>query len=155
MRWSLIVAAVLLSACSGGESTDAVVTTTPETVAAPSSTTTAAALPATTTTDSGEGCAHVVDATITNDGGTFTIAATVSSADTGWDKYADAWQVWNAEGEVLAERVLTHPHENEQPFTRSLSEVVIPEDLTAVTIAAGDSVLGYCGDRFVLEVPGR
>ena len=102
---------------------------------------------------SGEGCADVIEATITSGGSGWTIAVTVSSADTGWDKYADAWQVWGPGDEVLAERVLAHPHENEQPFTRSLSGVELPDGVDRVTIAARDSVLGFCGDLFVLEVP--
>ena len=58
-----------------------------------------------------------------------------------------------ANEEDLGERVLAHPHENEQPFTRSLSGVVIPDGVDTVTIAARDSVLGFCGEVFVLEVP--
>jgi len=38
-----------------------------------------------------------------------------------------------------------HPHENEQPFTRSLSGVVIPEGITEVTLRAKDSVHEYGG----------
>ncbi len=105
--------------------------------------------------ESGEGCADVIEATITLDGDAWTIAATVASDDTGWEKYADAWQVWSPDNEVLAERVLTHPHENEQPFTRSLSGIELPADLDRVMIAARDSVVGFCGEVFTLEVPGR
>ncbi len=92
--------------------------------------------------------ADVIGATITDDGGTFTITATVRSTDTGWDKYADAWQVRDGEGNVFGERVVTHPHENEQPFTRIQSGIVIPEGLEEVTIAARDSVAGFCGEVF-------
>lgn len=98
-------------------------------------------------------CAHVVDVTIEQNGDAFTVATTVASGDTGWDKYADAWQVWDPDGAVLGERILTHPHETEQPFTRSLSNVVIPDDVDAVTVAARDLVLGFCGDTLTVEVP--
>jgi len=111
--------------------------------------------PTITTGSLATGCADVIDATVAADGGVFTISATVGSADTGWDKYADAWQVRDATGEILGERVLTHPHENEQPFTRDLSGVAIPEGIAKVTIAARDSVEGFCGEVFVAEVPGR
>lgn len=157
MRRVLIVGVLLLAACGDTEpSSDATQATSSST----STTITTVAEDATTTSSpaeaaAGEGCAHVVDATISDDGGTFTIAATVSSNDTGWDKYADAWQVWDEDGAVLGERILTHPHENEQPFTRSQGGITIPEDLATVTIAARDSVLGFCGDVLVLEVPGR
>ena len=99
-----------------------------------------------------DGCAHVIDAVAEDRGGSWTVTATVQSADTGWEKYADAWQVRGPGDELLGERVLAHPHENEQPFTRSLSGVSIPDDVDSVTIAARDSVLGFCGDVFVLEV---
>jgi hypothetical protein len=100
-----------------------------------------------------EACAHVIVATIERTGVGWTISATVASADTGWDKYADAWQVRGPDDELLGERVLAHPHENEQPFTRSLSGVAIPDGVDTVTVAARDSVLGFCGEVFVLEVP--
>ena len=102
-----------------------------------------------------EGCAHVVDASISLTAAGYTINATVSSADTGWDKYADAWEVRDEQGLVLGERVLAHPHETEQPFTRSLAGVQIPEEVEELTIAARDSVLGFCGEVFVVEVPVR
>ena len=138
---------LLLAACGGDEAT----TTTGSVTTTTTTTTTTA--PASTA--AGEGCAHVVDATITLDGELFTVAATVSSTETGWDKYADAWEVRDPSGTVLGERVLAHPHENEQPFTRNLSGVAIPDDVDVVTIAARDSVLGFCGDVFEVEVPQR
>lgn len=107
--------------------------------------------------DAQEDCAHVVGATATQSDttGTWMIAATVSSTETGWDKYADEWRIENpADGAILGTRVLAHPHENEQPFTRSLSGVEIPGDIDVVTISARDSMLGYCGDTFQLTLRG-
>ena len=100
-----------------------------------------------------QGCADVIGVAIEPSSSGFTISATVSSADEGWDKYADAWEVRTPSGTVLGERILTHPHENEQPFTRSLSGVEIPTDVNEVVIAARDSVAGFCGAEFVAEVP--
>jgi hypothetical protein len=79
----------------------------------------------------------------------------VLSADTVWDKYADRWEVRAPDGRVLGERVLTHPHENEQPFTRALSGVEIPAELKEVVLAAHDSVAGFCGDTYTVAIPGR
>ena len=98
-------------------------------------------------------CADVIDATIELGSAGYNFDVTVLSADTGWDKYADAWVIRGPDGEVFGERVLAHPHENEQPFTRSLSDVAIPGEVDEVTIAARDSVLGFCGSVLVLEVP--
>lgn len=149
-RRLLPVVVLAVAACGGGD--EGVSTTAVPDTGRPVTTLQA---PAETTAATRDGCADVVGATITDDGGTFTVAARVSSADTGWGKYADVWQVRDGDGSVLGERVLTHPHENEQPFTRSQSGITIPEGLEKVTIAARDSVAGFCGEMFTLEVPGR
>lgn len=68
---------------------------------------------------------------------------TVSHPDTGWEDYVDAWLVIGPDGTVYGTRILLHPHEAEQPFTRSLSGVWIPVDVTEVTIRPHDLVSGY------------
>jgi hypothetical protein len=78
---------------------------------------------------------------------------TVRHGDEGWDHYADKWDVLAPDGTVLGTRILAHPHETEQPFTRSLSGVIIPENISTVTIRAHDSVHGYGGREFVLDLP--
>lgn len=96
----------------------------------------------------------VVDATARKDGsGTWTFSATLLHDDTGWDHYADRWDVVGPDGTVLGSRKLLHPHENEQPFTRSLSGVSIPEGVTEVSIIANDSVHGTGGKAFVIKLP--
>ncbi len=75
---------------------------------------------------------------------------TLRHADTGWDHYADGWEVMTIEGKPLAERILYHPHVDEQPFTRSLSGVRIPPGEIEVIIRARDKVHGYTQGRFRL-----
>lgn len=99
------------------------------------------------------GCAGVIAVELTAQGGGYQVSATVSSADTGWDKYADAWIVRTLDGEILGTRELTHPHVDEQPFTRSLSGVQIPEGVDTVEVAARDSVEGFCGETMEVDVP--
>ncbi|MEP3277015.1 MAG: hypothetical protein ABJN26_02475 [Stappiaceae bacterium] len=95
----------------------------------------------------------VVDATARKSGGnTWTFSATLLHDDTGWDHYADRWDVVGPDGTVFGSRTLAHPHENEQPFTRSLSGVSIPEGVTEVRIIANDSVHGTGGKEFVLQL---
>jgi hypothetical protein len=106
-----------------------------------------------TTTVAEPGCADVVEAEIEAGGGGFTVRATVASADTGWDKYADAWEVRTLDGVVLGTRILTHPHVDEQPFTRTLAAVAIPDDVDRVEVAARDSVQEFCGETAVVAVP--
>ena len=85
--------------------------------------------------------------------GTWRFSVTVRHGDTGWDHYADRWQVETPEGRVLGTRVLLHPHENEQPFTRSLGGVVIPPEVTEVVIRAHDSLHGDGGATLTLTLP--
>ncbi len=78
---------------------------------------------------------------------------TVQHADTGWDHYADKWEVLGPDGTVLGMRVLLHPHVDEQPFTRSLSGVKIPSEVKTVTIRAHDKVHGWGGKIMAIELP--
>jgi len=99
-------------------------------------------------------CADVEEVVIAAEaGGTFRFDVTVRSPDTGWEKYADAWEVRAPDGTVLGTRVLAHPHGDEQPFTRSLTGVAIPVDITQVEVAARDLVEGFCGTMMGVVVP--
>lgn len=92
------------------------------------------------------GEADVVKAVATPESsGTWRFDVTVRHDDAGWDHYADAWEVRLADGTVLGTRTLLHPHDNEQPFTRSLSGVEIPDGVDEVEIYARDSVHGWGG----------
>ena len=85
--------------------------------------------------------------------GIFNIEATVQHSDEGWEHYADKWDVLDEKGTVLATRVLHHPHVDEQPFTRGLSGVKIPEGVAEIRVRAHDSVHGYGGRIVSVEVP--
>lgn len=78
---------------------------------------------------------------------------TVRHADTGWDHYANKWDVVAPDRTVLGTRKLYHPHVNEQPFTRSLSGVQIPAGITEVIIRAHDSNHEYGGKTITVELP--
>ncbi|MEL6168311.1 MAG: hypothetical protein AAFR35_06445 [Pseudomonadota bacterium] len=82
-----------------------------------------------------------VQAEATDRGWTFHV--TIEHPDTGWGDYADGWRVEDADGNVLGFRELLHPHVNEQPFTRSLSGVVIPAGVTEVFIRARTNVTDW------------
>ena len=81
----------------------------------------------------------------------YRISVTVAHDDTGWDHYADQWDVLDEEGNVLGTRVLMHPHENEQPFTRSMS-LSIPMDVKKITVRARDKKHGYGGKTMTVDV---
>ena len=86
---------------------------------------------------------------------TFAFDVTVQHADTGWDHYADQWDVMAPDGTVLATRVLYHPHVDEQPFTRSLTGVKIPAKVKQVTIRAHDKVHGWTGKTMTVDLPSQ
>lgn len=99
------------------------------------------------------GEADVVDVVITKtSNGQFRIDTTVLHDDNGWDHYADRWDVVAPDGTVLGSRVLAHPHDNEQPFTRSLT-LAIPANIETVTIRANDSVHELGGKEMQVSVP--
>lgn len=85
--------------------------------------------------------------------GSYSFHVTVRHADTGWDHYANAWSVLAPDGTLLGERVLYHPHVDEQPFTRSLSGVSIPDGISKVIVRARDSRHGEGGRSLEVELP--
>ena len=87
--------------------------------------------------------AKVVFAKFKKTGAKWIVAVTLRHNDTGWKHYADAWRVVDAKGKVLGTRTLYHPHEDEQPFTRSLGGVVIPAGTHIVYVEAHDKVHGW------------
>jgi hypothetical protein len=99
------------------------------------------------------GKADVLDVVATPEGGgTWRFEVTIKSDDTGWEKYADKWEVVAPDGTVLGTRILAHPHENEQPFTRSLEGIAIPGGIASVTIRAHDKVEGYGGKEMIIPL---
>ena len=102
------------------------------------------------------GEADIVDVkAVRSPAGTYDFHVTVRHGDAGWDHYANTWQVIGPDGTVLGERVLLHPHVNEQPFTRSLTGVSIAEAIDSVTIRAGDSVHEFGGREMTVKLPDR
>jgi len=81
-----------------------------------------------------------------------TLSVTLSHPDTGWDHYADGWEVLTPDGTSLGVRVLAHPHVNEQPFTRSLGGLEIPDGITELHIRARCNQDGWSDEVFVLPL---
>jgi hypothetical protein len=84
--------------------------------------------------------------------GTYRFDVTVRHADAGWEHYADRWQVIGPDGTVYGERVLAHPHDNEQPFTRSQSGIAIPAEVGTVIIRAHDKLHGWGGAELHVDL---
>jgi hypothetical protein len=84
--------------------------------------------------------------------GTYRFDVTVSSPYDSDVRYADAWRVKDSSGTVYGIRELTHPHADEQPFTRSLTGVEIPPEVATVTLEGRDLVNGWGGQTFDLSL---
>lgn len=94
----------------------------------------------------------VVDAGASRQGDTWRFDVTVAHDDAGWDHYADAWEILAPDGTRLGIRELLHPHDTEQPFTRALTGVAIPDGTDRIGIRARDSVHGW-GETLTIELP--
>lgn len=92
-----------------------------------------------------------IDATSAAAGWRFEV--TIAHGDTGWDDYADGWRVELADGTIVGERPLAHPHVDEQPFTRATSGVTIPETVAQVHIRTRTNVEGWAGTTVPFTLP--
>lgn len=84
--------------------------------------------------------------------GSYVFVVTVRHADEGFEHFADRYDVVGPDGQVIASRVLAHPHEDEQPFTRELTGVRIPAGVSEVTVRAHDNRHGFGGREVKVRV---
>ena len=95
---------------------------------------------------------EIMGATARQVGVTWSFDVTLRHPDSGWDHYADAWEVLAPDGTSLGVRELAHPHVDEQPFTRSLSGVAVPRGIDHVTLRARCLVDGWGEARLRVEL---
>ena len=89
---------------------------------------------------------EILKATAERDSMGWRFNVTLKHPDTGWDHYADGWEVYDSNGKILGVRELMHPHVDEQPFTRTLVNVMVPDGTREVFIRARCSVEGWSSD---------
>ncbi len=89
---------------------------------------------------------NVIEVNFEREGnGPYSFDVTISSPYDTPERYADAWRVVGLDGTVYGTRELTHDHQFEQPFTRSLAGVEIPDGVDELMVEARDSVNGWGG----------
>ena len=102
------------------------------------------------------GDADVINVAVrTRGAGVFDLDVTVRSRDAGWDRYADRIEALAPDGTVLGTRVLEHPHDDEQPFTRDLHGVAVPAGIGRITVRARFKPTGYSGATMSVALPAR
>lgn len=84
--------------------------------------------------------------------GSWCFDASVRHNDQGWEHYANGWEVVDLEGNQLGYRHLAHPHDNEQPFTRSQCGIRIPPEISKVIVRAKCNEHGFGGKPFIVEL---
>ena len=96
---------------------------------------------------------------ILEENNTWTFHVTIEHPDTGWDDYVNGWDVVTPDGIVLKAkqsdpftRLLLHPHETEQPFTRSQSGISVPDGVNLLIVRAHDIVTGYGGKEIIIDL---
>lgn len=87
-----------------------------------------------------------------NTDGSWCFATSIRHNDQGWDHYADKWEVLDLDSNQLGDRVLGHPHDNEQPFTRSQCNINIPSEMSKVIVRAKCNKHGFGGKRFIVNL---
>jgi hypothetical protein len=144
-----LLAGSALSSCgSGDESKVGTRFTSPPSVEVTSSSTTSP----NTLSPTEQTFPDVVDASAMLDGDTWTFVVTISSPYDTPERYADAWRVLGPDGSELDVRELGHDHATEQPFTRSLTGVDIPDGVDTVTIEGRDRANGYGGTTLDVDL---
>ena len=85
--------------------------------------------------------------------GEWHFSVSVRHKDEGWDHYADLWEVVDPENSLIyGLRILAHPHDNEQPFTRSQSGIEIPLEVTKVLVRASCTKHGFEGRAVLVDL---
>lgn len=86
--------------------------------------------------------------------GLWQFEVTISSPYDTPERYADGYRVRSADGSTeYGVRELGHDHADEQPFTRSLSDVPIPEDVAEVVVEGRDLEHGWGGGTRTVTLP--
>lgn len=150
-RLATVLGAVLLAAAC---STDEPPTGSVSSAAPTASDATPERAPTTSTTEAAaQQHPDVLDAMLEPSGDGWRVSATISSPYDSPDRYADAFRVLAPDGTVLGVRELLHDHAGEQPFTRSLDDVEIPDGVGRVTVEGRDQANGWGGATVTVDVP--
>lgn len=84
--------------------------------------------------------------------GNWCFATSVRHNDQGWEHYADGWEVIDLKGNKIGSRQLHHPHDNEQPFTRSQCNIKVPSGISKVIVQAKCNKHGFGGKPMLVDL---
>ncbi|EAR09338.1 hypothetical protein [Reinekea blandensis] len=87
----------------------------------------------------------VLDVEAVEQDGRWSVTTTISSPYDSPERYADGFRVLTDTGVELEVRTLWHHHADEQPFTRSLVGLPIPDGVTSIYVQGRDKANGWGG----------
>lgn len=146
--------AIALGACSDTQSGEGSITKAPAASEATDGSDASATEASSETTAPDRLFPDVLAVEATSEGGdSWQFSVTLSSPYDSPERYADSWRVVGPDGTVYGERVLTHDHAGEQPFTRSQSGIVIPPEVDTVTVEGRDQISGWGGTTMEYNLP--
>lgn len=93
---------------------------------------------------------HVVATQKSASGWCFDVS--VRHNDQGWKHYADGWEIIDLEGNRIGYRRLGHPHDNEQPVTRSQCNIKISSETSKVLVRAKCNEHGFGGKPIFVDL---
>lgn len=104
--------------------------------------------------DGAEMFPDVTKVDVSGSSGSLSFAVTMTSPYDTAERYADSMRVRSVDGDkVYGERKLDHDHATEQPFTRSIDDVNIPDGVTEVVVEGHDQVSGWGGMTQTVSIP--
>lgn len=95
---------------------------------------------------------EIVKVVLTSESGSWRADVELKHDDTGWEHYADAWRLVDEKGNEVGKRTLWHPHVNEQPFTRSLSNFHIGAANKIIYVEAHDKKHGWSPNKVKIDM---
>ena len=103
------------------------------------------------------GAADVIAATARQAAdGTWSFEVTMRCDDSGTAYFCDRFEVLTPTARVVGVRRLLHDHTDEQPFTRDLQGVNVPDGFPrGVLIRGHHNIRGYEGATLKLDLPAR
>lgn len=87
--------------------------------------------------------------------GVYDFDVTIRSKDTGWERFADRIEAVGMDGTIYGTRLLEHPHDAEQPFTRDLYNVRVPGVVNSVIVRVHFKPTGYDGVSMAVTLGER
>jgi hypothetical protein len=150
----VVLAVLVMGACSGSDDEDGSGGAGTGTGGEGTASTASTASTADDATADGQRFPDVVDVEVERTGeGTYEFAVTISSPYDTAERYADGWRISGVDGTVYGTHELTHDHAAEQPFTRTESDVRIPDGVREVVVEGRDLVNGYGGQTATVPLP--